>query len=57
MEHTWYALIVGFEVLERARARIPKHVGARQNAAISLLIASMHNKWDEGNERERKKII
>ena len=53
--HTWNALIVGFEVLERARARISENVGAGQNAAISLLIASMHNHEKGKKEREKKK--
>ncbi len=56
-------MIVGFEVLERAWARISEDVGAGQNAAISLLIASMHNherakkKEEEKKEREREKKI
>lgn len=32
-------MIVSLEVFERARAGISKHIGAGQNAAISLLIA------------------
>ena len=49
-------MIVGFEVLERARARISENVGAGQNAAISLLIASMHNHEKGKKERDKKKI-
>jgi hypothetical protein len=52
--HTWYALIVSLEVFERARARISKHVGAGQNAAISLLIASMDGRRETKRENENE---
>jgi hypothetical protein len=47
-------LIVSLEVFERARARISKHVGAGQNAAISLLIASMDGRRETKRENENE---
>jgi hypothetical protein len=48
---------VGFEVLERAWARISKDVGAGQNAAISLLIASVHNHTREKKNKKKRENV
>ena len=47
--YTLHALIVSFEILECSGTRILEHTGASQNAAISLLIASIRNKREERN--------